>query len=78
MDNINFGTFIRDIDHLCTPTQLSYAVVNRYGVSDYSPVNTECLGMYGHTYIILTKFNYIYLTLVAGSVSGFQLERYVC
>ena len=31
---------------MCTPTQMSYAVVNRYGVSDYSPVNIECLGMF--------------------------------
>ena len=50
MDNSNFGSFIRNVNHLCTPTQLSYAVANRYGVSDYSPANIECLGMFVYIY----------------------------
>ena len=56
MENF-FGTYIRDIGHLCTPTQMSYAVVNRYGVSDYSPVNIECLGMCLHTLYVTCLCN---------------------
>ncbi|XP_065897318.1 uncharacterized protein [Dysidea avara] len=45
-DNLLRPAVTVDPDHFCVPTELSYAVINLYGQSDYSPVTTQCLGDY--------------------------------